>query len=437
MNTVSLFLSRFLLFFVFAVGASGAAAQVSDTHGFYSEAVLKAKLAQLEREPENFDLLWEVAVIASHQGAYDEAITALERLLVYFPRDPKLRIELGVMYFRLGSYNQAKRQFDLARTLNPNADELRRLARFEGAVRTGQSGVRFSNSVTLTFGHRSNILTTATGPSILVGGVPVLILPEQSGSFYSVTGSSKVTWTLDTPRADRVTARVWASYSDFDGSFTDFDRQSYGLELGYQRPVFLNFEGYALDIRGAYRLDDTNLLGQLGTFDLWEAYVGGIKQTNYSRTSLGYVYTEAEQPFGSTLRTGVVRLSYAQRLSPRWSAVGEVYAGVQRGNSQASSDVYGVEARAEYSHRLFSGSLDALTRVSLGYDVADARGVTPAISPIIPLDIDRVTASISEEISFNNGFDLRLRLQAIEQDSSLPNGEFDDFLWSISLRKRF
>ncbi len=437
MRTVSLLFFRLFLCFALSFGALSAGAQGVDTPQFYSEAVLKAKLAQLEQEPENFDLLWEVAVIASHQGAYDEAITALERLMVYFPRDPKLRIELGVMYFRLGSYAQAKRQFDLARTLNPNEDELRRIARFEGAVQSGQRGVRFSNSVTLTFGQRSNILTTASGPSILVFGAPVLILPEQSGEFYSVTGTSKITWILDTPRADRISARVWATYSDFDASLTDFDRQSYGIELAYQRPIFLNFEGYALDVRGAYRMDDTNLLGLLGTFDLWEAYVGGTKQTNYSRTSLGYVYTQAEQPFGSSLRTGVVRLSYGQRISPRWSAAGEVYAGIQRGNSQASSDVYGVEARADYSHRLFGGSLDALARISLGYDVANARGVTPFISPIVPLDIDRVTASVSEEISFDNGFDLRFKLQAIEQSSSLPNGEFDDFLWSVSLRKRF
>ncbi|MEO0751852.1 MAG: tetratricopeptide repeat protein [Pseudomonadota bacterium] len=437
MHTVSLLVSKFLLSVALVFGAFTASAQSVETPQLYSEAVLKGKLAQLEREPENFDLLWEIAVIASHQGAYDEAITALERLLIYFPRDAKLRIELGVMYFRLGSYAQAKRQFDAARTLGPSEEELSRMARFEPAVRSGQSGVRFSNSVTLTFGQRSNILTSASGPSILVFGVPVLILPEQSGEFYSVTGTSKVTWTLGTPRADRISARVWATYSDFDASLTDFDRQSYGLELAYTRPIFLDFEGYELDVRGAYRLDDTNLLGQLGTFDLWEAYVGGTRQTNYSRTSLGYVYTQAEQPFGSSLRTGVVRLSYAQRISPRWSAGGEVYAGVQRGNSQASSDVYGAEARADYTHRLFGGSLDALARVTLGYDIADARRVTPFISPIIPLDVDRVTASVSEEVSFGNGFDLRLKLQAIDQNSSLPNGEFDDFLWSVSLRKRF
>lgn len=437
MRTVSLLFLQLILCFTIVFSASSAQAQSAGTAPLYSEADLKSKLALLQREPENFDLLWEIAVIASHQGAYDEAITALERLLIYFPRDPKLRIELGVMYFRLGSYAQAKRQFDLARTLNPNEEELRRLARFEPAARSGQKGLRFSNSVTFSFGHRSNILTTATGPTVLSFGFPVLIFPEQSGHFYSVTGASKITWTLDNPRADRISARVWASYTDNNGSTTDFDRETYGLELAYERPVFLNFEGYALDVRGAYRLDETNVLGQSGSFDLWEVYLGGTRQTNFSRTSLGYVYTQAEQPFGSSLQTGVVRLSYAQRVSPRWSVGGQIYAGVQRGNSQASNDVYGVKARADYAHRLFGGRLNARARVSMEYDVADARTVTPFISPVVPFDIDRITASVSEEITFDNGFDLRLQVQAIDQTSSLPNGEFDDFLWSVSLRKRF
>ena len=64
------------------------------------------------RDPSNLDLSFKFAETATRRGDYEAAIGALERMIFYNPGLARVRLELGVLYFRLGSYEMARSYFE-------------------------------------------------------------------------------------------------------------------------------------------------------------------------------------------------------------------------------------------------------------------------------------------------------------------------------------
>jgi len=106
---------------------------------------------QMVRNPTNHDLTFEYARVATANADYEAAIGALERLLFYNPKLTRVKYELGALYFRLGSYEMAKRYFKEAlaspdldavtrgriQAYLPDADKQLQPSRFSGFFQTG------------------------------------------------------------------------------------------------------------------------------------------------------------------------------------------------------------------------------------------------------------------------------------------------------------
>ncbi len=60
------------------------------------------------KDPGNLDKTFRYAELAVAVGDLEGAVSALERMLIYNPKLPRVRLELGSLYFRLGSYAIAK-----------------------------------------------------------------------------------------------------------------------------------------------------------------------------------------------------------------------------------------------------------------------------------------------------------------------------------------
>jgi len=69
----------------------------------YDEAFL-----EMLRLPANLDVLFKFAGLAVQSGDIEGAISALERMLLLNPNLPRVRLELGALYFRLRSYQIAR-----------------------------------------------------------------------------------------------------------------------------------------------------------------------------------------------------------------------------------------------------------------------------------------------------------------------------------------
>ncbi len=126
-----------------------ASAVVADDY----DALFKA----MYRDPSNLDLSFRFAEQAVARGDYEAAIGALERMLYYNSNLPRVKLELGVLYFKLGSYDLAKGYFEDAikgSDVPPEvkaqvavylAEISRRLSPYEYALFL-QSGVRYQTN---------------------------------------------------------------------------------------------------------------------------------------------------------------------------------------------------------------------------------------------------------------------------------------------------
>ncbi len=65
-------------------------------------------------KPADLDVLFRFAGLATQIGDLEGAISALERMLLVNPDLPRVRLELGVLYYRLGSYEVARSYLDKA-----------------------------------------------------------------------------------------------------------------------------------------------------------------------------------------------------------------------------------------------------------------------------------------------------------------------------------
>lgn len=106
--------AAFLLSATFAVAGGRALAQpapaptpASVVAGSYEEL-----FKQMFQNPSNLEISFKFAEQAAARGDYEAAIGALERMLFFNPNLPRVKLELGVLYFKLGSWDLARGYFE-------------------------------------------------------------------------------------------------------------------------------------------------------------------------------------------------------------------------------------------------------------------------------------------------------------------------------------
>ncbi len=82
------------------------------------EARRESLLKQMIARPNDLDLAFEYATLSSQVGDYEGAISTLERMLIYAPNTPRLQLELGVLYYRIGA-NEVARSYFAQALANP------------------------------------------------------------------------------------------------------------------------------------------------------------------------------------------------------------------------------------------------------------------------------------------------------------------------------
>jgi hypothetical protein len=70
-----------------------------------------ALFQQMFQNPSNLEISFKFAEQAAARGDYEAAIGALERMLFFNPNLPRVKLELGVLYFKLGSWDLARGYF--------------------------------------------------------------------------------------------------------------------------------------------------------------------------------------------------------------------------------------------------------------------------------------------------------------------------------------
>jgi len=83
------------------------------------EARKEALFQQMFRDPANLDVTFAYADVSARLADYEAAVSALERMLLFNPNLPRVQLELGALYYRMGSYDLARDYFEKAAEGDP------------------------------------------------------------------------------------------------------------------------------------------------------------------------------------------------------------------------------------------------------------------------------------------------------------------------------
>jgi Tfp pilus assembly protein PilF len=138
---------------------------------------------QVLQQPQNLPLWSSYSQLLIRQGNYEGGIAALERLLLEPDPSPSLRVEIGVLYYRLASYAQAEAMLRRALEDNRLPDDHRALANALLADIAKRSQVsQLSGAFTFGLRHQSNPMYRTDSSQVIAGGVavPNTLTPESN-----------------------------------------------------------------------------------------------------------------------------------------------------------------------------------------------------------------------------------------------------------------
>jgi len=128
------------------------------------------------RDPGNLDKSFAFAKIAIQLENYEAAISALERMLLVNPDLPRVRLELGVLYYRLGSFQLAKSYLLRAVEGENVPDEVRaRVARFLVEIENRLSQHQISGSLYSGLRWQSNANAGPSSTAVKANGIDAVL----------------------------------------------------------------------------------------------------------------------------------------------------------------------------------------------------------------------------------------------------------------------
>jgi Tetratricopeptide repeat len=164
-----------------------------------------AAFQEMLARPADLDVLFKFATLASETGDLEGAVSALERMLLINADLPRVRLELGVLYYRLGSYEVARTYLDSAlKSPNLPPEVRNRAERFMADVTGKEQPSHFSGDFFMGWRYQSNAnLGPATSNILLFGQIASLNQQAVGTSDWGVVSSAQIRHTYDLGRQDK------------------------------------------------------------------------------------------------------------------------------------------------------------------------------------------------------------------------------------------
>jgi hypothetical protein len=160
------------------IALSGALTTVAAADGA-DHTALEAQKDQLFQQmlanPANLDVVFAYANVSAQLGDNEAAVSALEQMLLFNPNLPRVDLELGALYFRMGSFDVAQSYFDKAAAANPPAEVKQRIAEYQALIAQQQSPSRWSGSLFFGAQYQSDANIAPAGSMIMSPVGPVLL----------------------------------------------------------------------------------------------------------------------------------------------------------------------------------------------------------------------------------------------------------------------
>jgi hypothetical protein len=209
--------------------AAGARADEPPTDPATLEAKKEALFQQMLREPANLDVTFAYADLAAKLGDNEAAVAALERMLLFNPNLPRVDLELGVLYYRMGSFEAAESYFEKAKSFDPPQEVLTRVDEYLGKIHTAEQTSQLTGFFFMGMQYQTDA-NVAPGSPLIHSPIGDVLLSNQfvkhdDANFFA-TGS--VLYSYDLGTQDRDTLEVTGT--GFANHYLQFSRLD--LDLG-------------------------------------------------------------------------------------------------------------------------------------------------------------------------------------------------------------
>ena len=170
-----------------------------------AEQQYDAAFQEMLRKPADLEVLFKFATVAGQTGDLEGAVSALERMLLIDPNLPRVRLELGVLYYRMGSFEMSRTYLDSAlKSPSLPSDVRSKAEQFLAEIEKRMSPSQFSGEVFLGFRYQSNAnLGPSTSSVRLFGDVANLNQSATGQSDWGVVSSTVFRHTYDLGLQDK------------------------------------------------------------------------------------------------------------------------------------------------------------------------------------------------------------------------------------------
>ena len=426
-----------------AISASAAIAQEA-TGAIEAARARQAEIyAELIRDPADPDLMAAYARASVEALDYEAAISTLERALVFRPDSPRLRLELGAAYFRIGAWQAARVYFEQARAGGLPPEDDARVEEFLAAIARRTATSRFSGSVLVGAVLSTNANVGPDDRLIRFFGIPAVIDGDQTaqpGGGVRVLADIRHDYDLGRPNTDvwRTDASLYAVrfFSEDEG-----DTESLVLSTGPN--LSLDDEAFGAKLRPfvgvrAARQDDRNVFQEIGV-GLGYTETLSPEWSAFARGGVGYRnYREESDDFDAVIARGVAGAGYA--VTPDLTLFALALAEADRADSDAQSNVEiggRLAASIDWDPKIREAggpwTLTAFGQVSgRWYDEPD---------PVVDSDIERRDVDLrfgaAHRFRLQDGWGVQIDVDALIRNSNVPNFELDSLNGALSVVYEF
>ena len=219
----------FLLFACPNLLAQNVAPTISDPQALQAIEQKKEEVfKQLFKDPTNLSLLFEYANLSIIVGDLEGAIGVFEQMLIYDSALPRIRLELGVLYFRLGAFALANNYLKSVKEYDPPAAVLDKVDQFLEAIEDAESPIQWQQNISIGFKRTTNGNSGINADFIEIGDFLLDVdssSKRQSDRSRLMNYSLNIDHDLKHPRGDN--AQYFFAYgADRLDTFSQFDIQT-------------------------------------------------------------------------------------------------------------------------------------------------------------------------------------------------------------------
>ena len=184
--------------------------------------------AELIEDPTNLDFLFKYANLSILLGDLEAAISVFEQMLIYEPDLPRIRLELGVLYFRLNAYPSAKLYLNSVKKYDAPEEVLKKVDSFLDSIVEAERDFVHQHVLSMGLTRSSNANSGIDDDIIEIAGFS-LEVPDSSKPQNDLTRNIRYTYTLNQdlnhPRGDKVNYLVALTDQRLE-TFSQFDTSS-------------------------------------------------------------------------------------------------------------------------------------------------------------------------------------------------------------------